>query len=755
MHGFLLQAVPFLHPTLAVAALAAGLIPIVIHLINRRRFRRVEWAAMRFLEAAYRRSVRRLRLQHLLLLLTRICVVVLLGLAIARPYVRTAGALGSQNSAAHHILLIDNSLSMNARGDSGRSNFELARNWALELMDTLPRGDAVSVVTLAEPADAVIAYPTVDRRLVRGQLAAVEPTQRALALTEGLELAGELLTASEFPPGNQTVYVLSDFREAEWQEVTQGAASPAVLATRRLADTLEDSAAQLQFAQFTPAGEDNVAVTGLELAASWVTVGFPVRITAEVTNFGRATVRGLALQIRQDGEIVRREPLSPIEPGRTTATAITTSFGEVGTHTLEAHLMGLEKDALGIDDARYRSIETRGSVPVLLVDGRPSAERLEGAAGYLATALAPETFIALSDGILATEERVLRPTPVEPKVIGVSELEAEALTDYDAVALCNIRRLSPAQWLLLEEFVTGGGGLLVFSGDQLDWDNYNRSGYAAGAGLMPGTLAGPGDVTEESGRRLPPLSFDPEGLTHPVVAGFANHPESGLFRARVDRYLPIEVDQQRAEVVLRYTNGAPALVANRFGRGSVLFCSTTGNMAWTNLPAKGDYVSLMFDVMAFLSRRHGDHRNITVGQSILEPLTAAQSSWPSRVMRADGTTTDGRLVPVDDGLALTYGPVQQAGVLTVSLGSTRRSFAANITTEGSDLKSVAGELLSQLIDRPVRLVDGAERPAEPVMAARSDELASVGLVMVLILVFAEMYLATWCGAPAGRASRRS
>jgi len=178
-------------------------------------------------------------------------------------------------------------------------------------------------------------------------------------------------------------------------------------------------------------------------------------------------------------------------------------------------------------------------------------------------------------------------------------------------------------------------------------------------------------------------------------------------------------------------------------------------MAWTNLPAKGDYVSLMFNAVAFLSRQHGDHRNVAVGQSIIEPLTAAQSSWPSRVTRADGTTTDGRLVPVDDGLALTYGPVQQAGVLTVSIGSTRRSFAANITTNGSDLKGVAGEMLNKLIDRPVRLVDGAENPAEPIMTARADELASVGLVLVLILVFGEMYLATWCGAPAGRASRRS
>ena len=71
--------------TLAVAAGAAS-VPIIIHLLNRNRFRVVTWAAMRFLLAAQRKNTRRMRLEQLILLAVRVLMVVLLVLAMASVY---------------------------------------------------------------------------------------------------------------------------------------------------------------------------------------------------------------------------------------------------------------------------------------------------------------------------------------------------------------------------------------------------------------------------------------------------------------------------------------------------------------------------------------------------------------------------------------------------------------------------------------------------------------------------------------------
>src|SRR6202795_4393472 len=58
--------------------------PIVIHLINRMRFKRIRWAAMEFLLKSQKRSRRKLIIEQLILLLLRILLIVLVALLLAR-----------------------------------------------------------------------------------------------------------------------------------------------------------------------------------------------------------------------------------------------------------------------------------------------------------------------------------------------------------------------------------------------------------------------------------------------------------------------------------------------------------------------------------------------------------------------------------------------------------------------------------------------------------------------------------------------
>ena len=82
--GFSL-AIGFVTPAFFAAGLALASIPIIIHILNRRRYRVVDWAAMTFLLQALRKNRRRLRFEQWLLLAVRCCVLLFLGLALARP----------------------------------------------------------------------------------------------------------------------------------------------------------------------------------------------------------------------------------------------------------------------------------------------------------------------------------------------------------------------------------------------------------------------------------------------------------------------------------------------------------------------------------------------------------------------------------------------------------------------------------------------------------------------------------------------
>ncbi len=751
MGAILSQVFPFVHPGLAAAALAMGLIPILVHLVNRRRYVRLPWAAMKFLLAAHRRSARRVRLEQWLLLLTRVSLIVLVGFALARPYLPGSFILPFPSARVHRVLLVDNSLSMKAKTEDGQSRFELARSYAEALLESLPRTDAVSVVTLADPAEAVIAQAAYDRRFVRERLAAIEVTQRATDTVGAIGLTLEIIEDSPLPAGNQVVYIISDFPEYIWASATPVNPTPAVRMTRQLADTLVDSSSDLVLFIAASARRpiENLSIASLTTGSSLTAVGFPVELIVDIENHNAMSVPDASLQIRRDGEIIRQEPLPRLQPQKATRAVITTAFGTPGTHLIEARvsptaggLASEDWDALADDDFRYLSIDIHTTSPILLVDGRPGGSApAAGQTGYLAMALAPQ-------------QRQLGPRQagwpavLAPKVITESELGGEVLADYDAVMLCNVQRLPKEIWNRLERFVDQGGGLMVFGGDLVSADNYNRFGYADGAGVLPGRIGDPRPGGLWSSKRDTWVQFKGDGLEHPIVAEFAEVAESGLFSARIQNYLPLEPESGKADTVLRYTNDDPALVASSFGAGRVLLCTTTANMDWTNLPARGDYVSLMLNAVAYLSPTRGQHRNVMVGGVFREPLTPIESSMSLRVTSSDGVVSQPSLVPYASGLALEYGPIERAGAATVSIGPTVRTFTANVDVDESRLAHMDAERLTRLIDRPLEVIDAPPRrvPARVVPArGRSAELSSILFYLVVGLLFAEMTLAMWFG----------
>src|SRR4051794_29107186 len=96
-----------------LGGLAAASVPIIIHLLNRRKFREMRWAAMRFLMAAIRKNSRRIRIEQWILLAVRTLLIVLVVLAMAKPYLESLGALPIlAGQRTHRGLVLDGSLSL-------------------------------------------------------------------------------------------------------------------------------------------------------------------------------------------------------------------------------------------------------------------------------------------------------------------------------------------------------------------------------------------------------------------------------------------------------------------------------------------------------------------------------------------------------------------------------------------------------------------------------------------------------------------
>jgi len=750
MHNSLF-AVPFIHPGLALAGAVVAVIPLLIHLINRRRARRVRWAAMGFLLAANRRSLRRVRLEQWLLLLLRTAILMLFGLAVARPFLPTGMRLGLGDRHWHRVLLVDNSLSASAGYDS---NAELAATdgkpplddprsaidnrqskrppavaAALDLVAAFPANDAVSVISMARPAQRVLAGACFDRRLLRDRLESIPATQRSTDLAGGLAAALEVLRDSPAAAENRAVYVISDQAAVTWQGGEQIPATAAELAEQ----------ATLALVPTTDQKRGNRAVTSLTFSEPLPAARLPIRLRATVANFDDTPARELVLQVRRDGRIIRHVSLEAVEPGGQGEVTFSIVAESPGPHSVEVRLEAPLPDALPDDDVRHLSLEVFESVPVLLVDGAPGAGRLFGEAGYLAAALAPEG---------QPGETVL----LQPRIISEWELPGEALPAYRLIILCNVQRLEEPLWHRLEEFVRAGGGLLIFLGEAVGRDNYNRFGYADGQGLLPAKLGPPVPAWGNADERDALVRLQPEAFTHPAVAHFAQAERSGLFlNGRIYRFMSVEVDPTAATVLLRYTDGHPAVVERSFGGGRSCLVTTTANMAWNNLAARGDYVSLMWGLASHCTARTKPGRNLLIGQSIAESLPADWAAaaecggGPPRINGPDATVDNATIEGTRAGYKLCYGPLERVGVYSANLDASvenrrRIVFAANIDPTESNLAVMDEKSLRELLKCPlVYLADPGE--LRPRFGGGSEELARSLCYLVVFLLVCEAWLA--------------
>src|SRR6185369_13722660 len=118
----------FLNPGYLAAAEALVSVPIIIHLINRMRFKRIRWAAMEFLLKAQKRNRRRLIIEQLILLALRCLLVALVGLLVLRF---TGFSIANFNQPAVHIVLLDDTLSTNDEWKDGaaiKTAFQIAKS---------------------------------------------------------------------------------------------------------------------------------------------------------------------------------------------------------------------------------------------------------------------------------------------------------------------------------------------------------------------------------------------------------------------------------------------------------------------------------------------------------------------------------------------------------------------------------------------------------------------------------------------------
>ncbi|HEX9794451.1 MAG TPA: BatA and WFA domain-containing protein [Planctomycetota bacterium] len=414
-------------------ALPLAAVPILLHLLNRRRYQVVAFGAMEFLRRAVKRTRRRLLLEDLLLLLLRTCAVVFLILALARPGADPESLLAGRPARAE-VLLLDGSMSM-AHRDQGTSAFERAKEAGAARLDDLEieRGDGAALVLAGARAERLAYGDPGEIRLVLDALDA--PGSGGARMVEALALARASADGlSSEGAESVRVTVLTDLQATGFDlEGAEGAGLRAI----------QEAGHGLALVDTGAVRRSNTAVIELLLEPDELSPGAFGEVRARIRHFGEDARDPVRITLLMDGVPVTSKELR-FGPGEELPWSHAIAPSEVGPRAIELRLDG---DALAIDDLRAAILPVRPPPQVALVGESAPAREPEGAFDSLSR------YFDLGDQ-----------APLEIVTLAPGAVREGALAAAQVLILADPGGMSPSALEEIARFHERGGGTLLALG---------------------------------------------------------------------------------------------------------------------------------------------------------------------------------------------------------------------------------------------------------------------------------------------------
>lgn len=769
------------HPGLLIAGLLAVALPIVIHILFRRRRKPIAWAAMRFLLDAYRQQRRRTQLQQIILLTLRCLLIALVALALARPMLNTGGALGGSGGRTVYIL-IDSSLASAATDTAtGTTSLDRSLDAARGLIDGLGQGDRAAIITMGSPAEALVLPASADVAGLRSVLDRIESTAASADVSGALALAAGDLDAQGDDAGSVTIAVLSPFTRGVL-DVT--APLPAVLSRSyaeggltlvRIPTGVGDAQAPLGNAWVSgvepvrrvlvpqdAAGSDRTVVVTIERDDSSERQALPVRLLLANTDD----------QAGDEPVLLVRDEVVLEQGERSASKRLTLGSGAIevlrnatGQGVLTAQL---DRDPNDLDNAYATPIAVRDAIRVGMVARRNAAfgvstQPAQQQTGAGALSEAQWWRLALvPDNAGATIEVVT----VEP-----AQIDRPMLLTLDALVLAEPDLIGGGGWDLIGAFARAGGMVIVTPAadaqTQLWVDNFERVlGFSFTLSREPAPLVG--DPPRVQAPEVAPTLLRVVGAELEEIAPTA----AALRWLTIERSTAantdaeqdagysvlLELDSDAGRVPWVLAAAAPTLNEQTLSAGGLVVVFTSAvDIDWTTLPLSSLMVPLAQELIRQGVGESGAATRSTAGARWKAPRSIASIGLEA----VDASINDQAIVLSDAGVSVV--PVRSAGLVRITgpTGSLVALDAINPSPGAGDTIPVDERALDATLagalgsDDPssIQSID-AGSPASALRSSEDGEPISMQLLIAALLVaLLELVLARVFSVPErGRAS---
>lgn len=685
----------FLNPAILFGLLAAS-IPILIHLLNLRKLKRIEFSTLQFLKELQKNKIRKIKLKQWLLLALRVLIIFCIVMAFARPTI-VGVSIGGTTSAAKTtaLFILDNTFSMSAVDQDG-SYFNQAKETIKDLLKQFEEGDEVGLLLVSHQPEEIELTSNLIKfeQMVDEAKISFASNKLNNAIIKTAEVIGD---AKNF---NKEIYLLTDFQNGR------------LTAEDEITDLSEQLGEQVRLYTFNFAGKEitNFGIDEVKLKTQIFEKDKPVKFEAALNNYSTRAKENLVVSLFMNGE-------------RSAQQSVNLNAGETKTIPLEAPaklsshneaIVEIEEDEFLQDNQRFTSFFIPEKIPVLILNDKNSDSRL------IALAL----------------KSVTNKDYFEITIKNIDQVSTVQLDNFQVIIFVSSDFSKTVE--KVNQFLNTGKGIIIFPSSETASANFNSSLKLFGLDISKGL------VKSDQGQSV---RFNEVDFNHPLFENiFIDEKKKQVESPDINTYFKIN-PSGKGKTIISLEDESSFLSEYSINNGKILVFSIAPVFPWSDFAVKSIFAPVVTKSVMYLSNVNTGEKNYLSGESI--NINISERTLPQiKVIRPGNTEEIINLEPNQNSDFLTYHNTYEAGTYKFYSGDKILS-VVNVNTDPAE--SVTDYVSDNDFDEYLQKInfkgmhvsiDKGENPEQMILQARfGSELWRYFLLAAILLALIEMTIA--------------
>jgi len=577
----------FLNPA-ALIALFAVSIPILIHLLNLRKLKKIDFSTLMFLKEIQKSKMRRIKLKQLLLLALRIGIITLLVLTFAKPVYEGYSFNNDAGGKSTVLIFIDDSFSMDASDVSGQY-FSQAKNSVKEILNNYKESDEIILIPSSFTGYKNSIGINGDKKEITDSLEQLKLSNKPFYFNDALIKAGQILDNSINP--NKDVFVISDFQRIN------GGVSASEIKTENYEDV-----------NFILINTGERTSVNLSLDSFKVNTKIPakfgnIRVSVNLSNHSPDPVSGISLKLFLNDKLTE-ETSADVSANSSNRKEFSFTAEKAGDLHGFIELSGnsLQNDEFDQDNRIYFDVFIPEKINVGMI-GNSNEFR------FINTVLNSAQDLS-GDNAENNDNKLFE--------INISDRLDESIFSNDVLLISSGNNYSDRDSELLSEFLTAGKGIFIFPNEYTDIQNFNSE--ISSKLYIP--QIGSFNTDENANKNL---KFGKIDFENPIMSEiFRNNQlnitsDSFLDSPGIKKFYELLLNDKSIPVIM-LSDGKPFITETELPKGKMLLSAVSGETGFSDFPLNNIFPPLIIRSIFFLNSDFGFSNENYIGASNIIPV---------------------------------------------------------------------------------------------------------------------------------------